>query len=156
MYSFMKTQQLILEQTEKRMRKIAKIKKDGNPPEGWVYTIRMALGMSMRQLGKMVNITPQAVKDIETREKNGNITLASLEKIGKHLNMKLMYGFVLLDGSLQKLIDKRALEVAKMIVTKTSDSMKLEDQMVSPAMLKKSIKAKALEIKQKSPWLLWE
>jgi predicted DNA-binding mobile mystery protein A len=151
----MKTQELILEQTEKRMRKIAKIK-DGNPPNGWIYTIRTALGMSMRQLGKMVNVTPQAIKDIEMREKNGNITLASLEKIGKHLNMKLVYGLVPLDGSLQKLIDKRALEVAKMIVTKTSNSMILEDQAISPVMLKKSIKAKALEIKQKSPWLLWE
>src|ERR1035437_631113 len=155
MYSFMKTQELILSQTDKRMRKIAKIKED-NPPNGWIYTIRMALGMSMRQLGKMATITPQGIKDIETREKSGNITLASLEQIGKHLNMRLVYGFVPMDGSLQKMIDKRAIVVAKQIVSRTSRSMTLEDQKVSPAILKKSIKAKSQEIKQENLKSLWE
>jgi len=151
----MKTQELILIQTDKRIRKIAQIK-DDNPPNGWIYAIRMALGMSMRQLGKLADITPQGVKDIETREKNGNITLASLEQIGKKLNMKLVYGFVPLDGSLQKMIDKRAIDIATKIVARTANTMKLEDQAVSQAMLKKSIKAKAQEIKQKSLKALWE
>ena len=151
----MRTQELILIQTDKRIRKIAQIK-DENPPNGWIYSIRMALGMSMRQLGKLAEITPQGVKDIETREKNGNITLASLEQIGKKLNMKLVYGFVPLDGSLQKMIDKRANDIATKIVARTANTMKLEDQAVSQAMLKKSIKAKAQEIKQKNLKALWE
>ena len=151
----MKTQELILIQTDKRIGKIAKIK-DDSPPNGWIYAIRMALGMSMRQLGKLVEITPQGIKDIETREKNGNITLASLEQIGKKLNMKLVYGFVPLDGSLQKMIDKRAFEIATTIVARTASTMKLEDQAVSQKMLNKSIKAKAQEIKQKNLKLLWE
>ena len=151
----MRTQELILIQTDKRIRKIAQIK-DENPPNGWIYSIRMALGMSMRQLGKLAEITPQGVKDIETREKNGNITLASLDQIGKKLNMKLVYGFVPLDGSLQKMIDKRANDIATKIVARTANTMKLEDQAVSQAMLKKSIKAKAQEIKQKNLKTLWE
>ena len=151
----MKTQELILNQTDNRIRKIARIK-DENPPNGWIYTIRMALGMSLRQLGKMAIITPQGVKDIETREKNGNITISSLEQIGKQLNMKLVYGFIPLDGSLQRMIDKRAFELATKIVTRTSNSMKLEDQSISQPMLKKSIKAKAQEIKQKNLKSLWE
>ena len=155
MYCFMKTQELILNQTDNRIRKIARIN-DENPPNGWIYTIRMALGMSLRQLGKMAKITPQGVKDIETREKNGNITIASLEQIGKQLNMKLVYGFIPFDGSLQRMIDKRAYELATKIVTRTSNSMKLEDQSISQAMLKKSIKAKAQEIKQKNLKSLWE
>ena len=43
MYCFMKTQELILNQTDNRIRKIARIN-DENPPNGWIYTIRMALG----------------------------------------------------------------------------------------------------------------
>jgi predicted DNA-binding mobile mystery protein A len=151
----MKTQELILIQTDKRIRKIAQIK-DENPPNGWIYSIRMALGMSMRQLGKLAAITPQGVKDIETREKNGNITLASLDQIGKKLNMKLVYGFVPLDGSLQKMIDKRAIDIATKIVARTANTMKLEDQAVSQGMLKKSIKAKSQEIKQNNLKSLWE
>jgi len=151
----MKTQELILEQTDKRIRKLAKISEE-NPPQGWIYTIRKALGMSMRQLGKIANITPQGIKDMEDREKNGNITIAAMEQLGKDMNMRFVYGYVPLEGSLQKKIDKQALAMAKKIVSRTSNSMTLEDQKVSPAMLKKSIKAKAQEIKQNKLKSLWE
>ncbi len=151
----MKTQELILAQTDKRIQKFAKITED-TPPKGWIYTLRTSLGMSMRQLGKIANITPQGVMDIESREKEGNITIAALKQLGKHLNMKLVYGFVPLDGSLQQKIDKQALAMAKKIISRTSNSMTLEDQKVNPAMLSKSIKAKAQEIKQNNLKSLWE
>ncbi len=151
----MKTQELILAQTDKRLRKLAKIS-DCIPPQGWIYTIRTALGMSMRQLGNIANITPQGVKDIEDREKNGNITIAALVQMGQALNMRLVYGFVPNEGTLQKKIDKQALAVAMKIVTRTSNNMALEDQKVNAAMLKKSITAKAQEIKQKNLKSLWE
>jgi len=151
----MKMQELILAQTDKRIRKFAKIT-ENTPPKGWIYTLRTSLGMSMRQLGKIANITPQGVMDIESREKEGNITIAALEQLGKHLNMKLVYGFVPMEGSLQKKIDKQALAMAKKIISRTSNSMTLEDQKVNPAMLSKSIKAKAQEIKQKNLKSLWE
>jgi predicted DNA-binding mobile mystery protein A len=151
----MKIQELILAQTDKRLRKLAKIS-DSIPPQGWIYTIRTALGMSLRQLGNIANITPQGVKDIEDREKNGNITIAALEQMGQALNMRLVYGFVPNEGTLQKKIDKQALAVAKKIVTRTSNNMALEDQKVNPTMLKKSITAKAQEIKQNNLKSLWE
>ncbi|MFZ4522157.1 MAG: mobile mystery protein A [Bacteroidales bacterium] len=151
----MKTQELILIQTDNRLRKLAKIS-DSIPPQGWIYTIRTALGMSLRQLGNIASITPQGVKDIEVREKNGNITIAALEQMGQALNMRLVYGFVPKEGTLQKKIDKQALAVAKKIVTRTSNNMALEDQKVNAAMLKKSITAKAQEIKQKNLKSLWE
>jgi predicted DNA-binding mobile mystery protein A len=151
----MKTQELILAQTDRRIKKFAKISEE-KPPRGWIYAIRTALGMSMRQFGKMANITPQAVKDIEVREQTGNITVAALEQLGKKLNMRLVYGFVPLEGSLQKKIDIRSLIIAKKIVSTTSNNMSLENQKVSSAMLNKSVKAKAQEIKQKKLKILWE
>ena len=151
----MKTQELILAQTDRRIRKFARIIEE-RPPKGWVYALRTSLGMSMRQLGKIVNITPQGVMDIESREKEGNITIAALEQLGRHLNMKLIYGFVPLEGSLQKKIDNQAIAVAKKIISRTSNSMTLENQKVSPAMLSKLIKAKAKEIKQNNLKSLWE
>jgi hypothetical protein len=93
---------------------------------------------------------------MEDREKNGNITIAAMEQLGKDMNMRFVYGFVPLEGSLQKKIDKQALAMAKKIVSRTSNSMTLEDQKVSTAMLKKFIKAKALEIKQNKLKSLWE
>ncbi|MDP4281334.1 MAG: XRE family transcriptional regulator [Bacteroidota bacterium] len=151
----MKTQEVILIQADKRIQKFAKISEE-RPPQGWIYTLRNALGMSMRQLGKLAKITPQGIKDMEDREKNGNITIAALEQIGKALNMRLVYGFVPVEGSLKKKIDKKALDVAKKIVLRTSNSMMLENQKVRPTIIKKSITAKALEIKQKNLKSLWE
>ena len=151
----MKTQELILTQTDNRIRKFARIT-EGTPPKGWIYNIRTSLGMSMRQLGKIANITPQGVMDIESREKEGNITIAALEQLGKNLNMRLVYGFVPAEGTLQKKIDKQALALAKKIISRTSNTMTLEDQKVDQAMLTKSIKAKAQEIKQKNLKSIWE
>ena len=79
------------------------------PTAGWIYSIRQALGMSMRQLGNKMGITPQSVKEIEEREKSGTITLKVLRQFGQVLNLKLVYGFIPSDGSLEKIIEQRAL-----------------------------------------------
>jgi len=104
----MKKQRLILEQIDA---KIAQLKKAENfviPASGWVYSIRQALGMSMRQLGDKMRITPQSIKEIEEREINGTITIKGLRQFGHSLNLKLIYGFLPSDGSLEKIIEKRA------------------------------------------------
>ena len=46
--------------------------------------------------------------------------------------------------------------MAKKVISRTSNSMTLEDQKVKPAMLLKSIKARAQEIKQNTLRSLWE
>lgn len=43
-------------------------------------------------------------------------------------DMELIYGLIPNDGSLEALIDRRARELAIKIVSRTSNSMKLEDQ----------------------------
>ncbi len=152
----MKKQILILEQVEA---KISQLKTADNlvvPPAGWIYSIRHALGMSMRQLGNRMGITPQSVKEIEEREKSGTITLKVLRQFGQALNLKLVYGFIPSEGSLEKIIEQRALELAKEIVTRTSASMKLEDQENKPDRLKKAVKEKANEIKLQMPKYLWD
>ena len=85
-----------------------------------------------------------------------NITLKKLSEAGAALNLKLVYGFVPIDGSLQKLIDKRALEVAKEIVMRPSHTMKLEDQENSEERLRKAIKDRAEKIKNELPKYLWD
>jgi predicted DNA-binding mobile mystery protein A len=96
------------------------------------------------------------VKELEEREANGTITINTLREAGKVLNMKLIYGFVPMDKSIEKMIDKRALEVARDLVMRTSQNMKLEDQSTSRAQVRRSIEQKALEIKMKMPKQLWD
>ena len=152
----MKKQILILEHVDKKISQLKKAEDLVIPPAGWIYSIRQALGMSMRQLGNRMGITPQSIKEIEEREKNGAITLKVLRQFGQALNLKLVYGFIPSEGSLENIIERRAWELAKEIVTRTSASMKLEDQENKPHRLKKALKEKAQEIKLQMPRHIWD
>jgi hypothetical protein len=61
--------------------------------------------------------------------------------------MKLVYGFIPKTGSLEQMIEKRALEIASEIVQRTSASMKLEDQENPETRLHKAILEKVAEMK---------
>jgi hypothetical protein len=54
------------------------------------------------------------------------------------------------------MIEKRALEIAKVIVQRTSNTMKLEDQANSKERIQKAIKERAEEIINKTPKILWD
>jgi predicted DNA-binding mobile mystery protein A len=152
----MKKTRLILEQTD---RKILNLKKSDNlivPSSGWVFSIRQALGMTLRQLGKKMGMTPQSVKEIEDRELNGTVSLKVLRQFGQSLDMKLIYGFVPQSGSLENFIEKRAYELAEEIVNRTSVTMILEDQENNPERIQKAIKEKAEELKLEMPKILWD
>ncbi len=152
----MKKQILILEHVDAKISQLRKAEDLVIPPAGWIYSIRQALGMSMRQLGNRMGITPQSVKEIEEREKNGTVTLKVLRQFGQALNLKLVYGFVPSEGSLERIIEKRALEVAIEIVNRTSASMKLEDQENKPDRLKKAVNEKAEELRLQKSKYLWD
>jgi predicted DNA-binding mobile mystery protein A len=152
----MQKQRLILEQIDSKILQLRKAENFVIPASGWIYSIRHALGMSMRQLGNKMRITPQSVKEIEERERNGTISIKGLRQFGHSLDLKLIYGFIPSDGSLEKLIEKRALELATEIVNRTSISMKLEDQENNSDRLNKAVREKAEEIKLKMPRYLWD
>jgi predicted DNA-binding mobile mystery protein A len=152
----MKKQKLILDQIDRKILRFKRIEDLTIPSSGWVYAIRQSLGISLRQLGKLMGITPQSVKEIEERENNGTISLNVLKQFGKSLDMKLVYGFIPAEKSLDKIIEKRATELAEKIVKRTSVSMGLEDQENNPKRIQKAIKEKANEIKLEMPKYLWD
>ena len=58
------------------------------------------MNMTLEQLGKKLNMTKQGVKRIEESEAAGTLTLKSLKEVGNALEMKFIYGFVPIDGSI--------------------------------------------------------
>jgi hypothetical protein len=90
------------------------------------------------------------------REASGSLTIKALREAGMALNLKLVYGFVPIDGSIEKIIEKRAFELAREIISRTSQSMALEKQENSEERLKKAIEMKAREITDKMPKYLWD
>jgi len=152
----MGTNSLQFQQLNSKMAVIKPLKQVSIPPTGWVKTIRTTLGMSMQQLGNKLSVSKQGVSDMEKRELDGSITIKALKEIGRALDMQLVYGFVPNDGSLEDLIEKKAIQLATEIVMRTSNTMHLEDQGNSKARIEKAIKERAEEIKNKMPKMLWD
>ena len=152
----MSKKSLQIQQLNSKMLAFASLQKVAPPPTGWIKAIRNAIGMSMLQLGKRLSITKQSVQDIERREKDGSISLKALRETARALDMQLIYGFVPNDGSLEALIDRKATELAKQIVQRTSNSMKLEDQENSKQRIEKAIEERATIIKNEMPKTLWD
>ena len=147
---------LQFQQLNSKMLSFATLMQVAVPPTGWIKAIRTAIGMSMLQLGNKLSISKQGILDMEKREKDGSITIRSLKEIGRVLDMQLVYGFVPNDGSLDALIEKRAIEIATKIVMRTSNTMKLEDQGNSNQRIENAIKERAEEIKKEMPKILWD
>ena len=149
-------QRLIIEHAYRKLQPFKGLEALVIPPKGWINTVRTALKMSLRQLGNRLNISPQSVKEIENREASGSLTIKSLREAGLALNLKLVYGFIPIDGSIEKMIENRAFELAREIIDRTSQSMKLENQENKEERLKKAIEMKAREIIDKMPKYLWD
>lgn len=112
--------------------------------------------MSLQQLGKKLSITRQSVQEMEQREQDETITLKSLKEVAKAMDMQLVYAFVPVDGTLEDLIERKATALARQIVMRTSNSMKLEDQQNSTERLEKAIQERANAIKNEMPKILWD
>jgi predicted DNA-binding mobile mystery protein A len=152
----MRNKSLQIQQLDSKMGAMATLQKITVPPTGWIKAIRAALGMSLLQLGSKLSITKQSAQDMERREKDGSITLKALREAAEVLDMHMVYGFVPKDGSLEQLIDRKAKELARSIVLRTSNSMKLEDQENSKQRIDKAIEERALAIKNEMPKTLWD
>ena len=147
---------LVIEQLDRKIEKFAPLGNVIVPPKGWINAIRTAVRMSLKQLGDKLRITPQSVRGIEQREADGTITLNALREVAEAMDMKLLYGFVPKEQSLEKWIDKKAHEAARKIVMRTSNTMKLEDQENKPKRIEKAIRDRAEEIKNEMPKYLWD
>lgn len=147
---------LQVQQLNTKMLSFATLQEVTIPPTGWIRAIRTAIGMSMRQLGKKLNVTKQGIMDIENRERDGSITLKSLREIARVMDMQLVYGLVPNDGSLDALIDKKAVEVAKQVVMRSAQTMTLEDQANSTIRIETAIRERAEAIKSEMPKILWD
>jgi predicted DNA-binding mobile mystery protein A len=152
----MRKNKLQFQQLNEKMLQLAGMQNVIVPPIGWIKAIRNGIGMSMEQLGKKLSITKQGVMDMEKREKEGAITINSMQEIAKAMDTQFVYGFVPNAGSLEQMIETRALEIATKIVERTSTTMKLEDQVNSKERIEKAIKERAEEIINKTPKILWD
>ena len=147
---------LIIEQLDRKFEKLSILKDLEISPKGWINAIRTGLNMSLVQLAKRLKITSVSVKEIEQREVDKGITLKKLSEAAEALDCYFVYAIVPKEGSLKKIIDDRAFEVAKELVMRTSHTMKLEGQENSADRINTAIKDRAEKIKNELPKYLWD
>ena len=147
---------LLIEQLDRKLEPFKGIEVENIPTTGWIKNIRTALNMSLEQLGKKINITKQGVKKIEEREVSGSITIKILKTVGKALGMYFVYGFVAIDDSVENFVDKKAKELAKKVVFRTNQNMKLEDQGNTNEQISSAIEELSAEFKRKMLKSLWD
>lgn len=146
---------LLVRQLDKKIQGLFMLK-DVIPSSGWVSTLRQTLNMSLRQLGNKMAITQQSLHAIEKREPEGAVTLKTLKEAANAMDMDLVYGFVPRDGSLEKMIERKAYNLAMVIVNRTSTTMKLEEQENSTQRIKDATQELADELKRELSNSLWD
>ena len=122
------------------------------PPRGWIKAIRMALGMSYRQLASRLKVTEPTVADMERSEAKATIQLATLRRVAEALDCTLVYALVPND-TLEEKVQKRARQVARKQLQAVSHTMRLEKQGVATDVLERQIDLLAREV---SPRVLWD
>jgi len=147
---------LLIDQLDRKIKILSNFKESEIPSKGWIFAIRTAMNMSLAQLAKKLGKTVPTTREIELREESKNITLKKLLEVADVLDLKLIYGFIPKDGSLENMIEVKANELAKKIVLRTSQTMKLEDQEVDEKRLEKAIKDRAEKIIFEMPRSLWD
>jgi predicted DNA-binding mobile mystery protein A len=147
---------MLVEQLDRKLEKFTRASAVEVPARGWIHAIRTTLRMSMRQLGQKLGIRAQSVYDIEKAEASGTISVKSLRDVAEALNLKFVYGFVAKDQSIETMIERKALEKAREIVSKTSQTENLEEGEISQTRIDKAIEETAYEIKRELPRFLWD
>ena len=124
------------------------------PRNGWIATIRQALGMSKTQLAKRIDIARQSLDDLESNEVRETITLASLRNAADALGCDLQYALVP-RKPLEKMITEQALKKASNKLARVNQSQALEASAIDAEPLSRAVADLAKEIEIKRPASLW-
>ncbi len=150
----MKNKLLVIRQLD---RQLLAIKESGAalvPKEGWIRTIRKALGMTIKQLAERLGTNPSRVVHMERAEIEGAVTLRTLRTVAQQLDCFLIYSFVPM-STLEKTIKDRAKKILTEQIKRTSHTMYLEEQSVDTDWLEAQIEELTRELLSKNWKHLW-
>ena len=99
------------------------------PAEGWIRTVRKALGMSGAQLAGRMGVTRARIAQVEQAELEGGVTLKSMQATAEAMGCRFVYAFVPPD-TIEAIIVAQARKKAEAIVATAGRHMALEDQTV--------------------------
>lgn len=126
--------------------------------KGWVKSVRNALGISSRQLAKLMSVTQTNITQLESSESNKTVSLKSLSKAAEAMDCELVYMIVPKspNNSFDELLDQKAMALAKKIASGVPHSMSLELQEVNSTTTQDQIKNLAQDLKKDLDVRLWK
>lgn len=146
---------VIREQVDKKLVILKEFSSSGMPQQGWIKTIREALGLTTAQLGKKAELHQTRISRLENAEKDGDLKLSSLQKIAKALNMKFVYGFVP-EHTLEAMVRAQARRIALKRLETLDNTMRLEKQSLSKDEQKTALDDMAEKILIDPPKDFWD
>jgi predicted DNA-binding mobile mystery protein A len=123
------------------------------PTIGWIKALRQSLGLTTVAFARRLQVAQQTVVDLESSERAGTITLASLRRAADALDAQFVYALVP-RKSLRRTLSERAHELARQRIAPVAHSMRLEAQGLTEKELAQQIDelARELELRPRELW----
>ena len=119
---------LRLRQLDRALSVFAQARQSARPPSGWLSAIREAQGIPLRQIAKILAVTPQAVQRLQISEANEAISLKRLRQAAEAMGCDLVYALLPRSGHLTDAVEDRERRRAAERVLAAEHTMVLEDQ----------------------------
>jgi predicted DNA-binding mobile mystery protein A len=140
---------------ERRLAPLRKTNDLVRPPRGWIKAIREALGMTTAQLAERIHLSQPRVPQLEKAEIEDSVTLKTLRQIAEGLHCTLVYALVP-NRPLDEMLRDRAQVVADQQLSRTHQTMRLENQALTKADLKTERERLVAELLRGDPRRLWD
>ena len=147
--------QIVRDQYRSKINQLIDIKQINRPKEGWIRTLRKALGMSSPQLAVRLNISKSQASQMERMEVEDRITLKQLRRVAKVLECDLVYALVP-SKPVETMVRDRAKLKAQKLVSKADAQMKLEAQRLPDEKLMSHVEIEVERLVRQMPRDLWE
>jgi predicted DNA-binding mobile mystery protein A len=144
----------VLEQYQRIVDNAASLAAPKTPPEGWLRTVRSALGMSGAELAKKMGVTRARVAQAEQAELTGSITLKSMQAMAEAMGCRFVYAIVP-PGRIEDVILAQARKKATAIVETASKHMALENQVLPKDKIAQEVERLTQKIAREMPPDLW-
>jgi predicted DNA-binding mobile mystery protein A len=125
------------------------------PPEGWMRTVRTALGMSGSDVAKKMGVTRARITKVEHAELTGGVTLKSMQVMAEAMGCRFVYAIIPSSGRVEDLITAQARKKAEGIVEIASKHMALENQALPDENITQEVERLTREITQEMPSDFW-
>ncbi|KAF3978715.1 MAG: mobile mystery protein A [Methylococcales symbiont of Iophon sp. n. MRB-2018] len=147
--------QIVKNQCIKKINQLNVYSKVNRPKEGWIRTLRKALGMSGPQLAVRLGVSKSQASQMERMEMEYRITLKQLRRVADELDCDLSYALIPRQPVNDMLRARAELKAAKR-VNEADVQMTLEAQKLSKEQLQAQFRLEVDHLLKELPRDLWK